>query len=77
MEFTHVALDEGGILNLWLRQARENLWLEIWGARPRGKAVDEEYLTFGDMMLAWIVLGIGYGVGMVGFVGELARKRFV
>ncbi|EDS32748.1 conserved hypothetical protein [Culex quinquefasciatus] len=77
MEFTHVALDEGGILNLWLRQARENLWLEIWGARPRGKAVDEEYLTFGDMMLAWIVLGIGYGVGLVGFVGELARKRFV
>ncbi|XP_038122074.1 uncharacterized protein LOC119770736 isoform X2 [Culex quinquefasciatus] len=75
--FTHDALDESGIMRLWWRQASDKFWLETWGLRrPRGKIEKGKFLTFSDLLLAWIILAIGSCVSFVALIAEVLRKKF-
>lgn len=75
--FTHDALDESGIMRLWWRQASDKFWLETWDfRRPRGKLEEGKFLTFSDLLLAWIILAIGVCVSFLAFIAEVLRKNF-
>ncbi|EDS29255.1 conserved hypothetical protein [Culex quinquefasciatus] len=59
--YTHVALDEAGIQKLWQRQSGDVHCLWAWGVRSRGHMEDDKYLVFEDMLLAWVILVVGFG----------------
>lgn len=74
-KFTYGVLGEAGIMGLWRRQYGQLLLSMIWGLRPRIGIAGSIYLKFDDMLLAWIVLSIGYGISLVGFIMELVEKK--
>lgn len=73
--FTERTLNEAGILNYWWRQSGDSYWLGAWGIRPKGKIGDEGFLVFEDMLLAWIILGTGYGISTVAFISEVTIRK--
>lgn len=73
--FTHLAFVEAGLMDLHTRRCLHYEYYMVWGRRPRKYKENEIYLKFGDMMLAWLVLPIGLGASLVGFLGELTCSR--
>lgn len=74
-QFTQVALREAGLLDWWAWQYGHSMILKVWGLRPRETLDGPTYLVFENMLLAWIVLAIGYGTSLVGFFGELTQNK--
>lgn len=73
-QFTYVALNEAGLLNLWQRQHGDFCYKWISGKRPRGHVEEQNYLDFDDMLVAWIVLAFGYDISLIGFMVEMLKK---
>lgn len=74
--FTYLAFVEAGLMELHKWRHHRMEYAVVWGRRPRKGKESEIYLKFGDLLLAWIVIGFGLGVSFVGFVGELACSRY-
>lgn len=70
-KFTHVALHEAGVLDFWMRQYVDYYARRIVGIKPLGAVENGNFLVFDDMLLAWIILGIGYCLSFAGLLAEL------
>ncbi|EDS31537.1 conserved hypothetical protein [Culex quinquefasciatus] len=73
--FTHVALHEAGVLDFWFRQYADYYARHIVGTKPLGAVENGKFLVFDDMMLAWIILGIGYCSSFAGFLAEFFKIK--
>lgn len=69
--YIHSTLVEAGLMDLWTRQYICVFRLVMIGQRLRVDIADKDDLNFHDMQIAWLIIGIGLGISVVGFVGEL------
>lgn len=74
--YIHLILTEAGLMDFWKRQWRDDLRSQYIGRRPRVDSESEVELNFEDMEPAWMALLIGFGVSVVGFLGEILLFRF-
>ncbi|XP_039447017.1 uncharacterized protein LOC120426321 [Culex pipiens pallens] len=76
LRFIHITLTETGFMGLWKQQWRDEIRSKYIGRRPRVDINEKADLNFDDMQPAWLALGVGLCVSLVGFVGEHLAKRF-
>lgn len=74
--YTHITLFEAGLFVLWQRQWKDEMRSAYVGRRPREDAGSQSDLSFEDMLPAWLALGIGFCLSILGFTGELVARPF-
>ncbi|XP_039446702.1 uncharacterized protein LOC120426073 [Culex pipiens pallens] len=70
----HERLVEAGLFTYWERDWMATLHFDYSGLRPREDFSSKTDLNFDDLQLAWIVLAIGFGFALLGFLGEHGKK---
>lgn len=70
----HERLVEAGLFTHWKRRWMAELRYDYSGKRPREDFATKTDLNFDDLQPAWIVLAIGFGLALLGFLGELGKK---
>ncbi|KAL1396853.1 hypothetical protein pipiens_010207 [Culex pipiens pipiens] len=74
--YTHITLFEAGLFVLWQRQWKDEMRSAYVGRRPREDAGSQSDLSFEDMLPAWLALGVGFCLSILGFTGELVTRPF-